>query len=246
MVNKFSLALGNFLFKNAYPIYNIIYPIFKNKQDKLEIEFLKQQIKPDMTVLDIGANIGFYTNILASLVGKNGKVHAFEPDTLNFQRLHKKVVHLNNVILVPKAVSERTEQLKIYTSKVLNVDHRTYEVEDYDEIIEIPAVSIDQYLPSDIKIDFIKMDIQGAEYFALKGMRETLLKNPEIVILMEFWPYGLALAKTSATLLLQLINEYNLKMFLFTEQGLEEINQQNIHLYENKPYEYYENIVIKK
>ena len=53
MVNKFSLSLGNFLFKNAYPIYNIVYPIFKRKQDKLEIDFLTKTIKPGMVVLDI-------------------------------------------------------------------------------------------------------------------------------------------------------------------------------------------------
>ena len=130
MVNKFSLSLGNFLFKNAYPIYNIVYPIFKRKQDKLEIDFLTKTIKPGMVVLDIGANIGFYTEIVSKLVGSTGKIHAFEPDSLNFQRLQKKLLGCSNVNLVQKAVSINSENLKIYTSKVLNVDHRTYEVED--------------------------------------------------------------------------------------------------------------------
>ena len=136
--------------------------------------------------------------------------------------------------------------MKIYTSKVLNVDHRTYEVEDYDEVIEIPAVSIDEYLGENQHVDFIKMDIQGAEYFALKGMKSTILSNPNIIILMEFWPFGLGLAKSSARSLLGLIQEYGLKMFLFTEDGMTPLNTENIHLYENKPYEYYENIIIKK
>lgn len=246
MVNKFSLTLGNFLFKNAYPIYNLIYPIFKRKQDKLEIDFLKETLKPSMIVLDIGANIGFYTEIISKLVGPNGKVHAFEPDSLNFQRLQAKLVACNNVDLVQKAVSINSENLKIYTSKVLNVDHRTYEVEDYDEVIEIPATSIDDYLGDNKQVDFIKMDIQGAEYYALKGMKSTILSNPNVIILMEFWPFGLGLAKSSARALLDLIQEYGLKMFLFTENGLAELNADNIHLYEHKPYEYYENIIIKK
>ena len=214
MVNKFSLSLGNFLFKNAYPIYNIVYPIFKRKQDKLEIDFLTKTIKPGMVVLDIG--------------------------------LQKKLLGCSNVNLVQKAVSRNSENLKIYTSKVLNVDHRTYEVEDYDEVIEIPAVSIDEYLGENQHVDFIKMDIQGAEYFALKGMKSTILSNPNIIILMEFWPFGLGLAKSSARALLGLIQEYGLKMFLFTEDGMTPLNTENIHLYENKPYEYYENIIIKK
>jgi FkbM family methyltransferase len=246
MVNKFSLSLGNFLFKNAYPIYNIVYPIFKRKQDKLEIDFLTKTIKPGMVVLDIGANIGFYTEIVSKLVGSTGKIHAFEPDSLNFQRLQKKLLGCSNVNLVQKAVSINSENLKIYTSKVLNVDHRTYEVEDYDEVIEIPAVSIDEYLGENQHVDFIKMDIQGAEYFALKGMKSTILSNPNVIILMEFWPFGLGLAKSSARALLGLIQEYGLKMFLFTEDGMTPLNTENIHLYENKPYEYYENIILKK
>ena len=51
----------------------------KNNYDRFEIECLKQIIKKGDTVVDLGANIGYYTLILAQLVGKSGHVHAFEP-----------------------------------------------------------------------------------------------------------------------------------------------------------------------
>ncbi|MBK7140367.1 MAG: hypothetical protein IPH74_15715 [Bacteroidetes bacterium] len=55
--------------------------------------------------MDIGTNIGFYTEIVSKLVGSTGKIHAFEPDSLNFQRLQKKLLGCSNVNLVQKAVS---------------------------------------------------------------------------------------------------------------------------------------------
>ena len=59
-------------------------------------------------VIDLGANIGYYTCILAKLVGKDGKVFAFEPDPRNLKLLEKniKVNEYNNVVIVDKAVSD--------------------------------------------------------------------------------------------------------------------------------------------
>ena len=91
MPAKSSLAIGHFLYKNVFPVYNILYPIFKKWQDAYEIELLKRFIKKGDTVLDIGANIGFYAEILSDLVGPAGKIYSFEPDPQNLKHLKKKV-----------------------------------------------------------------------------------------------------------------------------------------------------------
>lgn len=145
---SFSIKLGNFLYKHAFVLYKPMYTLFKNKQDKFEIELLKKHIHSGDTVLDIGANIGYYAEILSTIVGEKGMVHCFEPDKTNFEYLKAATGSKHNIIINNKAVGPKTEKLKIYTSKNLNVDHRTYKPEEYDQEIEIDAVSVDDYVQS--------------------------------------------------------------------------------------------------
>ncbi len=80
--------------------------------EPLETKLVRKEVKKSDVVLDIGANIGYYTLILAKLVGKKGRVFAFEPDPTNFALL-KKNISINgykNVILVPKAVAGKTRR----------------------------------------------------------------------------------------------------------------------------------------
>lgn len=89
-----------------------MYAVFKNRQDKFEIELLKKYIQKNDTVLDIGANIGFYATILSDIVGKNGKVHCFEPDTKNFSHLQNITQNYSNIIINNKAVSSKNRNIK--------------------------------------------------------------------------------------------------------------------------------------
>ncbi|HRB19573.1 MAG TPA: FkbM family methyltransferase [Chitinophagales bacterium] len=111
MPSALSIKLGDFLYKNAFPVYNILYPVFKRKQDKHEIELLHKNIRKGDIVLDIGANIGFYTQLLSDLVGENGKVYAFEPDKKNYSYLQQNTGQLKNVAFFHKAVSNKTGNL---------------------------------------------------------------------------------------------------------------------------------------
>lgn len=210
MAGNISLKLGNWLYSNAFGVYNILYPIFKNRQDKHEIEFLKSHVKKGHTVVDIGANIGFYTKILSELAGSSGKVHCFEPDEINFRHLTHNSKGLGNVSLNKKAVSATSDPIRIYHSKLLNVDHRTYPVDEYASVSEIEAVDLDSHFSQGEHVDFIKMDIQGYEIEALKGMKRVIAENPGIELLMEFWPYGLKSAGHSVEDLFGILDEYGL------------------------------------
>ncbi len=213
-----SIQFGNFLYKNAFPIYNILYPIFKRKQDVKELRLISSVVKSGNNVLDIGANIGFYTSEFSRLTGAKGTVFAFEPEPLNFKYLQQNCRHLKNVKLINKAVSDTTGTLKIYLSKMLNVDHRTYQIDDYSAIKEIDAITIDDYLRANKNpnIDFIKMDIQGFEMAALKGMLTTLRRNVEIKIISELWPYGLQKAGSSANEMIHFLNSEGFNVYLLT------------------------------
>jgi FkbM family methyltransferase len=248
---SFSIKLGNFLFKNAFVLYKPLYTSFKNKQDAFEIELLNSHIRKGDVVLDIGANIGYYALRLSNLVGENGSVHCFEPDKKNYTHLEKATSNLKNIFTTNKAVGPRTEKIKIYTSKNLNVDHRTYQPEDYDEEIEIDAVSIDDYCSTHLnkgtgKIDFIKMDIQGFEMQAVQGMQKTLEKNPDIKLISEFWPYGLEKSGSSVSTYFQFLTEKGFICYLLNKNSLEKLDLEKVKSLEGLGEEHYFNILASR
>lgn len=239
---SFSIKLGNFLYKNAFSLYKPMYKLFKNKQDAFEIELLKKHIKQNDTVLDIGANIGFYATILSDIVGEKGLVHCFEPDSKNFEHLKKTTADFKNIKINNKAVGPKTEKLKIYTSKNLNVDHRTYKPEEYDKEIEIDAVSIDDHLASNPKVDLIKMDIQGFEMQAIQGMQTILDKNKDIKLISEFWPYGLKKAGSSVTEYFNFLRSKGFTCYLLEETSLLKLTEEKVSSIEPLGEEHYFNI----
>jgi FkbM family methyltransferase len=158
--------------------------------EKLESKVIKKYVKEGDIVLDIGANIGYYSLLLAKLVGKNGKVYAFEPDPDNFYLL-KKNIEANgyeNIIPVQKAVSDKNEKLKLYLQKENFAGHSLRHNDSLNSI-EVDSIRLDDFFKNKSKdINFIKMDIEGAEGRALKGMRKLLGKNKKIKIVSEFCP----------------------------------------------------------
>ncbi|MBA4241388.1 MAG: hypothetical protein C0448_11720 [Sphingobacteriaceae bacterium] len=245
MASSFSIALGNFLYKNCFPIYKLTYKSFKEKQDAFEISLMKKHIKAGDTVLDIGANIGFYAEILSGIVGDKGHVHCFEPDATNFTHLKNRCAQLSNVRINNKAVSDKTETIKIYTSKKLNVDHRTYKPDEYDQEIDIHAISIDEYLSPNTEVNFIKMDIQGFEMSAVKGMTKTL-QSPHLKMLSEFWPYGMRKAGTSVLDYFHFLKQYHFHIYLIDNNQLVELTEEKVKTFLNLPETTYMNIFASK
>lgn len=243
---SFSIKLGNFLYKHAFMLYKPLYTGFKNKQDAFEIELLKKYVCKGDTVLDIGANIGYYATLLAQLTGEKGMVHCFEPDKQNFEHLQKTVAGFTNVRINNKAVGPKTETLKIYTSKNLNVDHRTYKPEEYDQEIEVQAMSIDDYLASDLKVNVIKMDIQGFEMHAIQGMEKVLAHNPQVKLISEFWPYGLKKAGSSVTEYFQYLTNKGFTCYLLEKKSLKKLSAEDVKQLEPLPEAHYFNILASR
>jgi len=237
MPSSFSIKLGDFLYKNAFPVYNIIYPFFKRRQDKQDIALMQQHIKKGDIVLDIGANIGFYTKILSDLVGETGKVYAFEPDKTNFHHLRNNTQNLTNVEFINKAVSDKTGKITLYKSELLNVDHKTYETENYTEKIEIDCVAADDVV-SDKKVDFIKIDIQGFEYFAFQGMQQIFDKNKNLKIITEFYPLGLHNAKINPLDFFELLWQNNFVVYKSENEVSTEFLKSDIEKYTSVKDEY--------
>lgn len=159
--------------------------------EKTETEIVKNEIKEGDVIIDVGANIGYYTLLFAKLAGKTGRVFAFEAESSNFEILEKNVHENNftNIVLEQKAVSDKSGVVKFYIGDESNTENQLFKPDVNHKEIEIKSTSIDEYFESiDKKVDFIKMDIQGAEPLVIKGMKKILQKNKNLKIMLEWWP----------------------------------------------------------
>src|SRR3954453_6161979 len=185
-------TVTNKLYQHAFPIYRPLYAIYKSYADRLERRLLKQILFPGAVAVDAGANIGIYSQFLSRYVGPTGLVHSFEPSPDNFRRLSTATRDLSNVRLTQAAVGERSGECMLYLSDKLNVDHRAYKAGgEVRHAVPTEMVALDDYFKLAQRVDLIKMDIQGYELHALRGAQRVLQENPDIKLLLEFWPAGL-------------------------------------------------------
>jgi FkbM family methyltransferase len=189
--------VGNELYERAFPIYRPLYAAYKGYSDRAERRFIRAVLFPGAVVVDVGANIGIYSQFLARCVGRTGVVHAFEPSPRNFRRLQSVMGKLTNVRLSHAAVGERSGRSHLYLSDNLNVDHRAYPPEgDSREIVPMDVIALDDYFIAGDRVDLIKLDVQGYELHVLRGADRVLQENRAIKLILELWPYGLRQAAT--------------------------------------------------
>jgi len=183
---------SNFVLKDGHKIFLDSNDSLKlsttGDYEKFETDIVKKVVKKGDVVVDIGANIGYYTLILAKLVGDTGLVYAFEPEPTNFNLL-KKNVEINgyhNVILENKAVANLNGKISFYLDSENLGGHSVFMKKD-SKSVEIPSIRLDDYLKDvEKKIKFIKMDIEGGELEAIKGMSSILKENNDLKIMAEF------------------------------------------------------------
>jgi len=216
---------GYFIYLHPYEVDTIFTrKILDGKlHEEFETECFKSFIKPGMTVLDIGANVGYYTLIAAGMVGDSGKVVAFEPEPGNFKLLSKSVRKnkFKNIILCGKGLSNESGTGHLYLCEDNLGDHRAFDSGDDRRRIDIELVTVDEHLERlgiDRKVDLIKMDIQGFEYLALQGMRQVIQASAPLHLMIEFWPSGLKKAGADPEHLFQLLIESGFNVYEMDEK----------------------------
>jgi FkbM family methyltransferase len=212
---------ANKVYERAFPIYRPLYSAYKTYADRAERELLRRILFQDAVVVDIGANIGIYSQFFSRCVGPNGLVHSFEPSRDNFRRLSAATRDVSNIRLTQAAVGEQSGECTLYISDKLNVDHRAYKADgDSRRAVPTQMVALDDYFEPGQRVDLIKMDIQGYELHALRGAQRVLQENPEINLLLEFWPAGLAQAGVRWEELVELLQRLNMNLTLVRTGGL--------------------------
>lgn len=194
--------------------------LFGREYEQYESDILRQQLREGFGVIDMGANIGYFALIAAKTVGNKGKVVAFEPEPWNFQLLKKNVElnNMTNITPVGKAVSDKAGTLTLYVDPSNTLCHHMYDKSDGATPVPVEVISIDEYIRANpMKVDVIKMDIEGFEPHALKGMKETLAKNPGLKILSEFYPEMIRQGGESAEKYLK-----DLRAYGFAISGIDE------------------------
>jgi FkbM family methyltransferase len=214
-------SAGNKIYQHAFPLYRPVYAAYKAFADRAERKLLRKILFPGARVVDVGANIGIYTEFLSRCVGQTGLIHSFEPAPDNFKRLFAATIGLSNLRLTQAAVGERSGECKLYISDKLNVDHRAYESNgDLRHAVSTEMVALDDYFKRGQRVDLIKMDIQGYEYHALRGARRVLEENSNINLLLEFWPFGLKQAGVRWEELIRMLQGLNMNLTVVRRDGL--------------------------
>lgn len=154
---------------------------FDANPDPQEMAFLKCYLRRGDRVIDAGANVGVYTLFLASLVGPEGHVLAFEPDPKAADRLRENIRlnALENVTVRQSAVSNFVGSADF--TQGADGGNALYSVRTYDRPPQqVEVTTLDVEIDGD-SYQFCKMDIEGAEWDALKGTAESLGRaNPPV------------------------------------------------------------------
>ncbi|MEW6602482.1 MAG: FkbM family methyltransferase, partial [Nitrospirota bacterium] len=201
--NKMSVALKSFLGVERSIVsiapdlimdvrHNDIFgkALLKNQVPEQEVtECLLDSIQPGMTILDIGANIGYMTLICSRAAGSNGQVISFEPNPIMVREL-KHNLELNgirNVLIEPVALGENQGTLCLMLPEAGKESHSSLCTNSTFQAVGEISVSVES-LDSVIarlslkKIDLIKIDVEGAELMVFRGAEKVLREMRPLIV----------------------------------------------------------------
>ena len=150
---------------------------------------LARTVRPGWHCLDVGANHGYYTLVLADGAGPEGRVTPIEP-TPKLAELLRQTLDVNGfpyVEVLQKAASDeegKTLQLVIPAHRSLNA-HLVEAVEPTEEAVAVESVTIDAVTRDWPRVDLIKIDVEGAEESVWRGMGQTISGNRDLIVVLE-------------------------------------------------------------
>ena len=159
-----------------------------------DIQYLCHQlVKPGMTVMDVGANVGLLTRQFCRQVGNSGQVYAFEPDPLTFRFLEFNTRSFKNKELTQCAVSDNHEPALLHLNFGSGAGNSLLNKSHSRESVPVNCISLDEFLKQrgNPPVDVIKIDVEGAELSVLRGFRQSVARLPGLKLIIEYCPKNL-------------------------------------------------------
>ncbi len=189
-----------------------------------ETSLVLARLKPGDVFVDVGANIGYFSLVAASVVGEGGQVFAFEPEPANFELL-KANVEQNalqcRVHAVQAGLSCVDSDGQLFLSEDNLGDHQIFSDGNDRKALDIRLLQGSNYLQRQLlqanvsHIELIKVDTQGSEYQVILGLKSLLLELPQVPdILIELTPFSLRQAGHSGRQLIELLDTLGQPMWI--------------------------------
>jgi FkbM family methyltransferase len=198
-------------------VFFALYDVYKLWFEAGPIAKLQAYVSKGACVIDVGANVGFFTLRFAHWVGPQGRVIAIEPEDVNFVELTRRISakNLSNRIAAHHAAADRTKgEARLVVNKDHPGDHQLG-----DDGIPVHTVTLDGLVASEGRAPaLIKIDVQGAEMRVLAGA-ETVLKLHRPVLFIEVDPGALDRFGTSTDMLLAFLARFDYAPHILENDG---------------------------
>jgi len=176
-----------------FPLYKL--ELLLGTYEAATVRRYRALLRPGAVVFDVGAHVGYHTLRFARLVGREGRVFAFEPHPGNYRLLRRNVERraLPQVTLIPQAVSDAPGRQRFHETP-LSMGHSLWPLKEHTGRLDVPRASLDAFAREEgiDRADLIKIDVEGAEPEVLEGMRGLAARSPAVAVIIEFKPALLA------------------------------------------------------
>jgi len=180
-------------------------------------QFYRERVDTGMTIADVGTNKGYFLFLGANHVGPDGAVHGFEPESRNYHAVSEMIRRngAENVSVTQAAVSDECGQARLFFGDGPG-RNTLYGDSDDGETVEQTTLD-DEFEPGDL--DFIKIDIEGAEWVALQGGRQLLSGSDTLQVLCEVHPDNLQKQDVDPADVVELLRECGMEVSLLASGG---------------------------
>jgi FkbM family methyltransferase len=200
-------------------------------------DWFQTHVQPGQVVVDVGANVGYYSLLAANLVGPAGRVFAIEAHPRMAELLIRNAIinGRHNISAHNKAAWYRSEQLTFHMRRHFAANSSAgsmegsnlAELDDVEDIVEVEAVRLDDLLANVKRVDLVKIDVEGAELQVFNGLGATMSSNPDIKVLFEWSPGQQNMLGTDPRAILHLLRDQGFK-FSHIEEGLRSISDDEL------------------